>query len=169
MKRAWLLGLPLRRWRVVRFARLLAGRLATGAMAVDVGSGPGYGARAVDRALAPARLRWLWVDPQPGMLSAAPADTVLGHVGRAVGDGAQLPVRSAVADLAVSLGVLCCMDDSAQAAAVAELWRILRPGGYVLVAVPRWRGADDEARLRRAGFLRVVGPRPGRAVFRKPL
>ena len=84
-------------------------------------------------------------------------------------DAARLPIRSASVDLVVSLGVLCCLTDEGADRAAAEAWRIVRPGGFLALAVPRWRGAADEARHTRHGFRRVAGTRPGRAVFSKLL
>jgi ubiquinone/menaquinone biosynthesis C-methylase UbiE len=87
----------------------------------------------------------------------------------AVADAVALPLRDGSADALLSLGVLCCMTEEGVDEAVREAWRVVRPGGHVVLAVPRWRGREDEERHMRLGFVRVAGRRPGRAVFRKPL
>jgi ubiquinone/menaquinone biosynthesis C-methylase UbiE len=48
---------------------------------------------------------------------------------------ARLPFADAAADVATSFDVLYCLDDQDERQAVAEMWRVLRPGGVVLVNV----------------------------------
>jgi SAM-dependent methyltransferase len=86
------------------------------------------------------------------------------------GDAARMALPDAAFDAAVSAEVLEHLDDDA--AALAELARVLRPGGLLLVTVPanpyrydwtdRWAGhrrrydaAALEARMRAAGFAEV--------------
>ena len=83
-----------------------------------------------------------------------------------VGDGQRMPLRDGSFDLAVTLHTLEHVDD---AAFLAELFRVLRPGGRLVATVPafenlwsdhdvalhhRRRYTDDELRTRvqRAGF-----------------
>ena len=47
----------------------------------------------------------------------------------------QLPFADGVADVATSFDVLYCLPDDSERAAVAEMWRVLKPGGIVLVNV----------------------------------
>jgi SAM-dependent methyltransferase len=80
-----------------------------------------------------------------------------------------LPFGDATADLATSFDVLYCLDDHAEAAALREMWRVLKPGGLALVNVAaldmlhgshstlthevrRYTRARLRARLTRAGF-----------------
>jgi SAM-dependent methyltransferase len=80
-----------------------------------------------------------------------------------------LPLPDASVDVATSFDVLYCLDDASERAAVAEMWRVLKPGGVVLInvaALESLRGSHstltmevrryDKARLRRiltdAGF-----------------
>jgi SAM-dependent methyltransferase len=82
---------------------------------------------------------------------------------------AALPFADASADLATSFDVLYCLDDETEARALAEMWRVLVPGGLVLVNVAaldvlrgshsvlthevrRYTRARLAARLVRAGF-----------------
>jgi SAM-dependent methyltransferase len=80
-----------------------------------------------------------------------------------------LPFADGVADVATSFDVLYCLDDASEAQAIAEMWRVLKPGGVVLVnaaALDLLRGAHSTlthevrrytrtrlaARLEQAGF-----------------
>jgi SAM-dependent methyltransferase len=44
-----------------------------------------------------------------------------------------LPLADAAADVATSFDVLYCLDDDDEGRAVREMWRVLRPGGLVIV------------------------------------
>jgi SAM-dependent methyltransferase len=84
------------------------------------------------------------------------------------GDGVRLPFADQAVDVLLSLGVLCCMDDAAVAPAISELWRVLRPGGYCVLGVPKgWSVLSDPLFLAR-GFRPVVVLRPGRALYQRP-
>jgi ubiquinone/menaquinone biosynthesis C-methylase UbiE len=80
-----------------------------------------------------------------------------------------LPFKDASADVATSFDVLYCLDAASEERALAEMWRVLKPGGIVLVnvaALDILRGSHStlthevrrytrtrlEARLGRAGF-----------------
>lgn len=72
-----------------------------------------------------------------------------------------LPLRSASIDLATSFDVLYCLPDPAERAALDEMYRVLKPGGRVLINVaanPRLAGehADlthEVRRYTRAGLI----------------
>jgi SAM-dependent methyltransferase len=81
----------------------------------------------------------------------------------------QLPFRDASADIVTSFDVLYCLDDEDERRAVAEMWRVLRPGGIALLNVAaldilhgshstlthevrRYTRARLRERLERAGF-----------------
>lgn len=51
------------------------------------------------------------------------------------GSVTDLPFPDASMDVATSFDVLYCLDDASEARAVREMWRVLRPGGIVLVNV----------------------------------
>lgn len=51
------------------------------------------------------------------------------------GTVAALPLPDASVDVATSFDVLYCLDDITEHRAVAEMWRVLKPGGLVLVNV----------------------------------
>lgn len=85
------------------------------------------------------------------------------------GSVAALPFADTSADLATSFDVLYCLDDDTEQRALKEMWRILRPGGLVIVnaaALDILRGSHStlthevrrytpdrlRTRLERAGF-----------------
>jgi len=152
---------------------LLLGRAGDRPVVLDVGAGPGFAAAELARLLADDGRSWILLDPQPEMLRSVRGRRALAEraprATRVVGDAADLPVRSSSIDVVLSLGVLCCVADAAVPAAVAETVRVLKPGGLLLFAVPRRRGATDEARWRRAGLVPVATTRPGRGLFQKAL
>lgn len=137
----------------------------------------------------PADAEVLAVEPEPGLRveAGAAAEAAMrampGLRIRVVpGDAEHLPVDDAAADVVLASLVLCSVPD--QPAALAEIRRVLRPGGSLLAyehvrssrgwaarlqsgVTPLWRlGAggcrldrDTEAAIERAGF-RVVDRRP---------
>ena len=165
----------LRRWRVRKIFRLLIPHLSAPSVVVDAGCGPGFADDELLRSVAPVTIsRLVMIDPQRGMVELAERGRTralvrFGPARVAVADGIALPLRDASADVVLSLGVLCCMEEEFVDQSVREAHRVLRPGGYYLLAVPRRRGEADESRLTRLGFVREGGYRPGRALFRKPL
>jgi SAM-dependent methyltransferase len=79
-----------------------------------------------------------------------------GHRARLRGDAAKLPFADASFDLVVALDVLEHLDDDA--AAARELWRVLRPGGAIVVFVPALRilwGFQDEVSEHRRRYGRA--------------
>lgn len=116
----WFLGLR-------RHARLLLGRALGGRrprLIVDCGAGTGR------------NLDWLSsIGPAVG-IELSP--TGLRHArarGRRVAQGSvtQLPFADEAADVATSFDVLYCLSDRDEARALQEAWRILKPGGLLLV------------------------------------
>jgi malonyl-CoA O-methyltransferase len=140
---------------------------------LDVGAGPGYAAAMLASRVAERRVRWLLIDPQREMWAAreAPLQRIAPgfRPDWVEADGTALPVRDGSVDVVLSLGVLCCMSEAAVPAASAELRRVLRPGGLLLLQVPRRRGGVDAERLHRDGLEVVARDRPGSVLFRKPL
>jgi SAM-dependent methyltransferase len=72
-----------------------------------------------------------------------------------------LPFPSRSADLATSFDVLYCLDDESERRALREMWRILKPGGHVLInvaALDMLRGSHSalthEVRRYSPGLLR---------------
>ena len=87
----------------------------------DVGGGTGRGARALD---APDRMV---VDAAPGMLRQVPAG-----IGAVAGDATRLPLAADSVDAVIVVDALHHIPN--HAAVLAELRRVLRPGGVVVVS-----------------------------------
>lgn len=85
------------------------------------------------------------------------------------GSVTHLPLADDSVDLATSFDVLYCLDDAEEARAISEMFRVLKPGGAVLINVPaldmlrgshstlthevrRYTPADLRRPLERAGF-----------------
>lgn len=170
---AWLLGTRYRGWRLRSLFGLLDGRALAGVTLASLGSGPGFDVAHLARRGSVGAARWLLLEPQSAMWTPTPRLERVARrplrLDRVQGDAADLPFRSGSLDVVLSLGVLCCMTDAAVPAAVAETYRVLRPGGYLLFGVPRRRAEADEARWRAIGLERVASVRPGRTLFQKPL
>jgi arsenite methyltransferase len=111
-----------------------------GGVALDVGSGPGSVTASLAHAAGPDGLA-LGVDISEAMLARA----VRAHAGPQVGflraDAQQLPLRDQTVDAAVSIAVMQLIPDPA--AALAEIARVLRPGGRLAVMVPTLRPPVD--------------------------
>lgn len=167
---AWLLDLPWRRRRIRRMVGAVGDHLPISGTLVDVGGGLGTGAEEAGR-IAPIGTyrRQIVVDPQWGMLQRGshrgPRPRTIDYVR---GDAARLPLPDGCADVALALGLLCCMTDEAVPRAIAELWRIVKPGGRLVVGVPKRRGDEDDPALTAQGFRRVRSLRPGRSIYAKP-
>lgn len=104
-----------------------------GGVALDIGSGPGNVTAALARAAGPEGLA-LGVDISEPMLARA----VRAHAGPNVGflraDAQRLPFSDAVFDTVTSLAVLQLVPEPASA--VAEMFRVLRPGRRIAIMVP---------------------------------
>ena len=124
-----------------------------GGVVLDVGSGPGDVTASLARAVGPDGLA-LGVDISEPMLARA----VRADSGPAIGfmraDAQRLPLRDQTVDAVVSIAVLQLIPDPATA--VAEMARVLRPGGRLAVMVPT---AGPAARLWR------MFPNPGAYIF----
>jgi SAM-dependent methyltransferase len=166
---AWLQGLPLRRRRLRRILGLLEGRTPHSGTLVDVGGGTGVGTDAAVRTAPPGAYRvQIVLEPQLGMLRrgtlAHPDRTDIAWVR---GSGSRLPLPNDSVDVVLSLGVLCCMRPSDVPPAVAELGRVVRPGGYCVLGVPRGWADYCEPLFRGAGFRQIRAQRPGRGLFQR--
>jgi SAM-dependent methyltransferase len=104
-----------------------------GGVALDVGSGPGNVTAALARAAGPDALA-LGVDISEPMLARAVRAEAGPQVGFLRADAQQLPFRDETVDAAVSIAVLQLIPNPA--ATLAEMARVLRPGGRMAVMVP---------------------------------
>jgi ubiquinone/menaquinone biosynthesis C-methylase UbiE len=140
----------------------LAPRLATARRVVDLGAGPGTLTAAL-RARYPA-LHVVAVEPSRDFRRDAPArppgtPAPATSPGEVCARGEALPLADATADLAICLSSIRHVRD--RATALAELRRVVRPGGgLVIVELDPGASAD-----RAANHARRLGGRVLRAVF----
>ncbi|KAA8967308.1 methyltransferase domain-containing protein [Mycobacterium sp.] len=104
-----------------------------GGVALDVGCGPGSVTAALGRAVGPDGLA-LGVDISETMLARAVRAAPGPQVGFLRADAQRLPLRDATVDAVACVAVLQLVPDPA--AALAEMARVLRPGGRLAVMVP---------------------------------
>jgi ubiquinone/menaquinone biosynthesis C-methylase UbiE len=123
--------------------RLLAGlRLGPGQVVLDVGCGPGTDLAGLAAAAAVAGVAGgtghvLGLDADPVMVREARRRTVgLARVDVVAGDAHALPLAAGSVDRARLDRVIQHLEDPDQA--LAELYRVVRPGGLVGLAEPDW-------------------------------
>jgi SAM-dependent methyltransferase len=104
-----------------------------GGIALDVGCGPGSVTASLGRAAGPDGLA-LGVDISEPMLARGVRAEAGPQIGFLRADAQRLPLRDETVDAVVSIAVLQLVPDPA--AALAELARVLRPGGRLAVMVP---------------------------------
>ncbi|GBE63903.1 methyltransferase [Mycobacterium sp. MFM001] len=104
-----------------------------GGTALDVGCGPGTVTASLARAAGPDGLA-LGVDISKPMLARAVRAESGPQVGFLRADAQRLPLRDDTVDAVVSIAVLQLIPEPA--AALAEIARVLRPGGRLAVMVP---------------------------------
>ena len=104
-----------------------------GGVALDVGSGPGNVTASLARAAGPDGLA-LGVDISEPMLARAVRAEAGPQVGFIRADAQRLPLRDNTVDAVISTAVLQLIPD--HTAAVAEMARVLRPGGRLAIMVP---------------------------------
>jgi arsenite methyltransferase len=107
--------------------------IPSGGVALDVGSGPGNVTASLARAAGPDALA-LGVDISEPMLARAVSAQAGPQVGFLRADAQKLPLRDETVDAAVSLAVLQLIPNPS--ATLAEMVRVLRPGGRMVVMVP---------------------------------
>lgn len=107
--------------------------IPSGGIALDVGSGPGNVTASLARAAGPDGLA-LGVDISEPMLARAVAAEAGPNVGFLRADAQQLPLRDETVDAVTSLAVLQLVPNPS--ATLAEIVRVLRPGGRVAIMVP---------------------------------
>lgn len=107
--------------------------IPNGGVALDVGSGPGNVTAALARAAGPDGLA-LGIDISEPMLARAVSAQAGPNIGFLRADAQRLPFREATVDVVTSLAVLQLIPEPS--AAVAEMYRVLRPGGRIAIMVP---------------------------------
>ena len=99
---------------------------------VDVGAGTGFATEAIVRSVAPERVTML--DQSPHQLARARRKPALAGVAKVIGDAEALPFETDSRDRYVSTGSIEYWPDPQRA--IAEAYRVLRPGGVALLAGP---------------------------------
>jgi MPBQ/MSBQ methyltransferase len=99
---------------------------------VDVGAGTGFATEAIVAAVAPERVTML--DQSPDQLARARRKRALDEVEKVLGDAEALPFATDSRDRYVSTGSVEYWPHPQRA--VAEAYRVLRPGGVALLAGP---------------------------------
>jgi MPBQ/MSBQ methyltransferase len=135
---------------------------------VDVGAGTGFTTAGIVGAVAPERVTM--IDQSPHQLARARRKPALEGVAKSIGDAEDLPLETDSVDRYVSAGSIEYWPDPQRA--IAEAYRVLRPGGVALVVGPLRRthplarrlsdawmlfpaGADYIAWMQRAGFTDI--------------
>ena len=106
--------------------------IPAGGVVLDVGSGPGAVTASLVQAAGPDGLV-LGVEISEAMLARAVCNEAGPQVGFIRADAQRLPLRDDTIDAAVSMAVLQMVPNPA--AAVAEIARVLRPGGRLAIMV----------------------------------
>jgi MPBQ/MSBQ methyltransferase len=109
----------------------------------DVGAGTGFCTEAIVRRVAPERVTM--IDQSPDQLARARAKAPLGAVEKRLGDAEALPLPGDGCDRYVSTGSIEYWPDPQRA--IAEAYRVLRPGGVAMVAGPLRRSHPLARRL----------------------
>ena len=141
---------------------------------VDVGAGTGFATEAIVRTVAPDRVTML--DQSPHQLARARRKRALAGVSKVLGDAEALPFATDSRDRYVSTGSIEYWPDPQRA--IAEAYRVLRPGGIALLAGPlrrthplaralsdAWMLFPSRGRVR--GLVRARGLRGDRARARR--
>jgi arsenite methyltransferase len=108
-------------------------RIPPGGVALDVGSGPGNVTASLARAAGPDGVA-LGIDISEPMLERAVRNEAGPQVGFIKADAQRLPLRDDTVDAVVSTAVLQLVPNPT--AALAEMARVLRPGGRLAIMVP---------------------------------
>lgn len=150
LRRAYDLGIALtmreRRWRPA----LVAACARTGGAVVDVGAGTGT----LAVALARAGLSVTGVDADPATLALARAKPGAGRVAWREGRAEALPLPDGHADVVVTSLLLHHLRPAAKAAALAEMRRVLHPGGVLHVV--DWGRPRDPLVRAAFGVLQLI-------------
>lgn len=164
----WLLGLPFRRLMIRRRLAAIDSVIGWPQLVADLGAGTGVVAEMLRRRLpSGAATRFVLVEPQRRFLERA-RRRPLPEFRPVEGDTTRVPLRPRIVDVVLSFGVLCCLTEAGLSMALDEIWRVLRPGGYLLISVPVWQGPVLEAELMVRGFVRLASMRAGVSALQKP-
>ncbi|MBC7303660.1 MAG: methyltransferase domain-containing protein [Nocardia sp.] len=116
---------------LAEFVTLSGARL--GEQALDIGCGPGKLVRALGAATGPTGAA-VGVDPSSTAVADNSDRDRRSHHRYVVGPAQSLPLPDAEFDVVTCTFVMHHIPESQRAAAIAEMWRVLRPGGRLLLA-----------------------------------
>ena len=136
-----------------------AARVEPGARALDVACGTGVLTRELAPAVGPG-LRPVGLDISPGMLAVA--SSISPEIEWRHGDANQLPFADASFDRVLCQFGLMFFDDPVRA--LAEMLRVLKPGGRLAVAVWDSISANPGSAAVRDTLDRLAGPRAAQAL-----
>ena len=124
--------------------------LTPGEHVLDIGCGPGFLAAEMGEAVGPSGSVH-GIDPSPSMLAIAAKRRAAAPLTFEPGEATSLPVADASIDVVTATQVYEYVTD--MASALAEVGRVLRPGGRVLVLDTDWDSlvwhSSDPERMRR--------------------
>ncbi|MFD4462722.1 class I SAM-dependent methyltransferase [Nocardia sp. NPDC058480] len=116
---------------LAEFVTLSGARL--GARALDIGCGPGKLVRALGEAVGPSGAA-VGVDPSATAVADNSDRDRAAHYRYVVGPAQSLPLTDAEFDVVTCTFVMHHIPESQRDAAIAEMWRVVRPGGRLLLA-----------------------------------
>ncbi|OBI81156.1 methyltransferase domain-containing protein [Mycobacterium sp. E740] len=125
-----------------------------GAVALDIGSGPGNVTAALARAAGPDGLA-VGIDISEPMLNRAVRAQTAPNICFLRADAQQLPFRKESVDTVTSLAVLQLIPEPSTT--VAEMSRVLRPGGRIAIMVPTVGSLPAPLRLLSSGGAHFFG------------
>ncbi len=105
----------------------------TGEHALDIGCGPGKLVRALGAATGPTGAA-VGIDPSATAVADNSGRDRAAHHRYVVGPAQSLPLSEAEFDVVTCTFVMHHIPESQRDAAIAEMWRVLRPGGRLLLA-----------------------------------
>lgn len=115
----------------------------------DVGAGTGFTTAGIVARVPPARVTM--IDQSPHQLARARAKPALAAVRKEIGDAEAIPLATDAVDRYVSAGSIEYWPDPQRA--IAEAYRVLRPGGIALIVGPLRRTHPLARRLTDAWML----------------
>lgn len=134
-------------------------RIKPGDTVLEIGPGPGYFTIEAARAAGPGG-RVVCIDVQPAMIAVLGERLRRGRAGNArpvVGDAVRLPLADRSVDAAFLVFVLGEIPD--RPAAMAELRRVLKPGGAVSI-METWTDSDYQLEASVEDLFRAYGFEP---------
>jgi MPBQ/MSBQ methyltransferase len=116
----------------MRAAALELARLEPGMQTLDVGAGTGFSTEGIVERVEPERVTML--DQSPDQLGRARRKPAIAACRKLLGDAERLPFETNTFDRYVSCGSIEYWPDPQRA--IADAYRVLRPGGVALIAGP---------------------------------